>query len=51
MDSTFWMQVKGVALRSIATLSLTLQVTHQSAVNQTNTGFPEPRASARAASL
>ena len=40
-----------VASRSIATLSLTLQVRHQSAVNQTNTGLPEARASASAASL
>src|SRR5690606_14941864 len=39
------------ASRSIATLSLTLQVRHQSAVNHTNTGFPDARASASVASL
>src|SRR5690606_10416837 len=40
-----------VASRSIATLSLTLQVRHQSAVNHTNTGWPDARASASAVSL
>ena len=35
----------------MATPSLTLQVTHQSAVNHTNTGLPAVRASISAASL
>ena len=40
-----------VVSRSIATLSLTLQVRHQSAVNHRNTGLFAARASASAASL
>ena len=38
-----------VASRSIATLSLTLQLRHQSAVNHTNTGLPVLRAASRRA--